>query len=98
MWKQAQSPDERTFGFIFTKIPFTRRSDEEKKDQGAWTRAHTFSLFAPPQKCLAPAATAFIQECIKLIKSDSKDIYKFKEDFYFKQKLFFWTFCLSKNR
>ncbi len=27
----AISPDERTFGFIFTKIPFTRRSDEEKK-------------------------------------------------------------------
>ncbi len=27
----AISPDERQFGFIFTKIPFTRRSDEENK-------------------------------------------------------------------
>jgi len=27
----AISRDERRFGFIFTKIPFTRRSDEEKK-------------------------------------------------------------------
>ncbi len=35
----AISPDERKLGFIFTQIPFTRRSDEEeKKDQGAWTR------------------------------------------------------------
>ncbi len=45
----AISPDERTFGFIFTKIPFTRRSDEEEKsfkDQ----IARTFSLVVPPPK------------------------------------------------
>ncbi len=43
----AISPDERTFGFIFTKIPFTRRSDEEKKESRSLDRiARTFSLFA----------------------------------------------------
>ncbi len=45
----AISPDERTFGFIFTKIPFTRRSDEEKKGSRSLDQiARTFSLFAPP--------------------------------------------------
>ncbi len=60
----AISPDERQFGFIFTKIPFTRRSDdEEKKDQGAWTRSPVLSVcLHPPQKCLAPAATAGNQD------------------------------------
>ncbi len=55
----AISPDERTFGFIFTKIPFTRRSDEEEKGSRSLDQiARTFSLFAPPQNVLAPAATA----------------------------------------
>ncbi len=46
----AISPDERTFGFIFTKIPFTRRSDEEEKRSRSLDQiARTFSLFAPPQ-------------------------------------------------
>ncbi len=57
----AISPDERQFGFIFTKIPFTRCSDEEKKDQGAWTRSHVLSVcLRPPQTCLAPAATVCV--------------------------------------
>ncbi len=47
----AISPDERTFGFIFTKIPVTRRSDEEKKGSRSLDQiARTFSLFAPPPK------------------------------------------------
>ncbi len=59
----AISPDERTFGFIFTKIPFTRRSDEEEKRSRSLDQiARTFSLFAPPQQCLAPAATAGNQD------------------------------------
>ncbi len=37
------------------------------------------------------------QECIKLIKSDSKDIYNVKEDIYFKQKLFFWTLFIKES-
>ncbi len=37
------------------------------------------------------------KECIKLIKSDSKDIYNVTEDFFLKQMLFFWTFYSSKN-
>ncbi len=55
----AISPDERQFGFIFTQIPFTRRSDEErKKDQGAWTRSPVLSVcLRPPPNFLAPAAT-----------------------------------------
>ncbi len=44
----AISRDERTFGFIFTKIPFTRRSDEEEKRSRSLDQiARTFSLFAP---------------------------------------------------
>ncbi len=40
----------------------------------------------------------FIQKgCIKLIKSDSKDIYKTAKVRYFKTMLFFWTFYSSKN-
>ncbi len=55
----AISPDERQFGFIFTKIPFTRHSDEEEKRSRSLDQiARTFRLFAPPQKCLAQAATA----------------------------------------
>ncbi len=56
----AISPDERTFGFIFTKIPFTRRSDEERKGSRSLDQiARTFSLFKPPPHIvLAPAATA----------------------------------------
>ncbi len=47
----AISPDERKFGFIFTKIPFTRRSNEERKRSRSLDQsAHTFSLFAPPPK------------------------------------------------
>ncbi len=54
----AISPDERQFGFIFTKIPFTRRSDEEKKkDQGAWTRSPVLSVCLRPPNFFAPAAT-----------------------------------------
>ncbi len=35
----------------------------------------------------------FIQQgCIKLIKSDSKDIYNVSKDFYFKWMLFYLTF------
>ncbi len=39
------------------KYLFTRRSDEEKKSLDQIAR--TFSLFAPPQTVLAPAATAY---------------------------------------
>ncbi len=49
----AISPDERTFGFIFTKIPFTRRSKKKKKkkDQGAWSRSPVLSVcLRPPKK------------------------------------------------
>ncbi len=57
----AISPDERKFGFIFTKIPFTRRSDEEKKGSRCLDQiACTFSLFAPPKFLLAPATTVCI--------------------------------------
>ncbi len=34
---------------------------------------------------------------IKLIKSDSKDIYNVTKYFYFKSVIFFWTFYSSKN-
>ncbi len=47
----AISPDERKFGFIFTKIPFTRRSDEKNKGSRSLDQiVRTFSLFAPPPK------------------------------------------------
>ncbi len=56
----AISPDERTFGFIFTKIPVQRRSDEEKKiikELGPDCPYFQF-VCAPPIIFLAPAATA----------------------------------------
>ncbi len=63
----AISPDERTFGFIFTKIPVTRRSKKKKKkkDQGAWTRSPVLSVcLRPPNIFLAPAAAA-VQWCFR---------------------------------
>ncbi len=48
----AISPDERKFGFIFTKIPFTRRSVHQI--------ACTFSLFAPP-KCFSTSRHCYPQ-------------------------------------
>ncbi len=38
-----------------------------------------------------------MQGCIKLIKSDSKEMYSITKDLYFKSVLFFQTFYLSKN-
>ncbi len=40
----------------------------------------------------------FVQQgCIKLIKSDNKDMYNVAKDFYFRQMLFFWTFYSEKK-
>ncbi len=58
-----------------------------RKHRATWTRrnntVYTFGLVW--------------QECIQLIKSNSKDINNATQDFYFKQILFFWYFCSSKN-
>ncbi len=59
MWKQAQYLEMKEHSVLsLQKYPFTRRSDEEKKGSRSLDQiVRTFSLFAPPQKCLAPAAT-----------------------------------------
>ncbi len=58
MWKQAQYLQMKEHSVLsLQKYPFTRRSDEEEKDQGAWTRSPILSVcLRPPKTCLAPAA------------------------------------------
>ncbi len=44
-------------------------------------------------RCYFKEINTFIQqEYIKLIKSDTKDIYNFTKGFYFIEMLFFWNF------
>ncbi len=43
-------------------------------------------------------SNTFIQQgCIKLIQCNSKDIHNVTKKLYYKEMLFFWTFCSSKN-
>ncbi len=65
MWKQAQYVDMKENSVLsLQKYPFTRRSDEEKKGSRSLDQiARTFSLFAPPPKFLAPAATVLVSIC-----------------------------------
>ncbi len=60
MWKQAQYLEMKENSVLsLQKYPFTRRSDEEEKkgSRSLDQIGRTFSLFVPPQKCFAPAAT-----------------------------------------